>query len=72
MNIDYSGIQIKNKPDPAIIEKGLKYVHVLTAGEKSDNVTVIACCNTAGYFLLPVLIFKAVNTKRDFGDGLPP
>jgi hypothetical protein len=72
MNIDYSGIQIKNIPDSAITEKGPQCVHGLTAGEASDNVTVIACCNTVGQFLLPVQIFKVVDTKREFGDGLPP
>ena len=35
------------------------------------DITVIACCNTAGRFVLPVLIFKGVNTKREFGDSLP-
>lgn len=72
MNIDYSGIQINNKPDSAITENGLKYARGLTAGEKIDNVMVTACCNTAGQFLLPVLILKGVNMKRGFGDGLPP
>lgn len=51
-------------------DKGPKNVHGLTAGEKMD-ITVIACCNTAGRFVLPVLIFKGVNTKREFGDSLP-
>jgi hypothetical protein len=70
MNTDYSSIQIKNKPDSAITEKGPKHVRGLTARERSDSVMVIACCNTAGQFLLPVQIFKNINMKREFRDGL--
>jgi hypothetical protein len=60
-NIDESGMQINNKPDAVITDKGSKNIHVLTSGEKSENVTVIACCNAAGQFLLPVVIFKGVK-----------
>ena len=64
---DDSGIQINNKPDSVIAEKGCINVHVLTLGEKSENIRVIA-----GQFLPPVLIYEVVNKKREFGDGLPP
>jgi len=64
-NIYESGIQINNKPDSVITDKGSKNVHVLTSGEKIKNVTVIACCNAAKQFLPPFLIFKGVK------DGLP-
>jgi hypothetical protein len=50
---DESGIQINNKPGVVITEKGSKNVHVLTSGGKSENITVIACCNAAGQFLPP-------------------
>ena len=43
-NIDKSGMQVNNKPDPVIRENRFKYVHVYISGEKSENVTVIACC----------------------------
>jgi hypothetical protein len=47
-DIEENGIKISNKPDSAITQKGFKNVHVLTAGEKSGNITVIACCSSAG------------------------
>jgi len=51
VNIDSSGIQINNNTDSVITDSGLTNVHVLTTGEKTENVTVIAFCNTAGKFL---------------------
>jgi len=71
-NIDESGININNKPGAVITEKASKNIHILTSGGKSENITVIACCNAAGQFLPPVLIFRQVNKKEEFGDGLPP
>jgi hypothetical protein len=47
-DFEENGIKISNKPDSVRTQKGFKNVHVLTAGEKSDNITVIACCNSAG------------------------
>jgi len=40
-------------------------------GEKSDKITVIACCNSAGQFVPPVLKFKSVSRKQEFCKGLP-
>jgi hypothetical protein len=59
--MDESGVQANNKPASVITGKGSKSVRVLTSGEKGENVTVITCCNAAGQFLPPVLIFKGVN-----------
>ena len=64
---DDSGIQINNKPNSLIAEKGSINVHVLTLGKKSENITVIA-----GQILRPVLTYEVVNKKREFGDGLLP
>jgi hypothetical protein len=46
-NTDESGIQANEEPDSVITEKGPKNVHVLTSGEKSENITATACCNGA-------------------------
>ena len=56
-----NGIQINNKTDSVIAEKVSKNVHVLTFGEKSENIIVITRCNGGGQFLFPVLIFNNVN-----------
>jgi hypothetical protein len=69
-NMDESGVQANNKPASVITGKGSKSVLVLTSGEKGESVTVIACCNAAGQYLPPVLIFTGVNKKNEFGGGL--
>jgi hypothetical protein len=71
LNMDDSGVQANNKPVSVITGKVSKGVHILTSGEKGENVTVISCCSIAGQFLPPVLIFKSVNKKHGFGNGLP-
>ena len=70
-NVDESGLQLNNKPDKVIAMKGSKDVHVLTSGEKGETVTLVACCNAEGNFLPPYCIFKGVNKKQEYGDGLP-
>lgn len=70
-NMDETGVQLINKPGKVITSKGSKDVHVLTAKEKGENVTVIACCSADGKFTPPTLILKGVNRKPEFGDGLP-
>jgi hypothetical protein len=71
-NMDETGIQLINKPGRVLAAKGSKDVHVLTPKEKGETVSLIACCNAAGYFLPPVVIMKGVNRKSEFSDGLPP
>jgi hypothetical protein len=51
-------------------EKVSKNISILTLGEKSENITVTACCNAAGKFPPTVLLSKGVNEKEDFGDGV--
>jgi hypothetical protein len=48
LNTDESDIQVSKKHDSVITENGSKNVPLLTQGEKSENITVIACCNAAG------------------------
>ena len=67
-NIDKCGIQINNKPDSVVKENGSEYVHVVKAGEKNENIRVVACCNAAGRFLPPVLITWYFNKEQNFGD----
>jgi len=62
LNTDESGIQVSKKHNSVITENGSKNVHVLTLGERSENITVKACCNAAGQLLTHVLILKEVRT----------
>ncbi|KAJ8938481.1 hypothetical protein NQ318_007117 [Aromia moschata] len=67
-NMDETGIQMNNKPISVIV----KDVHVVTASEKGENVSIIACNNAEGMFLPPVLILKGVRKNPDHLRGLPP
>jgi hypothetical protein len=71
-NADESGIQINQIPDSVNAENLSKCVHVLTSGEEIERLAVIVCSNVAGQFLPPALIFKVLNKKQEFRDGLPP
>lgn len=71
-NIDETGCHLNNEPGEVLASKGARDVHVLTSGEKGENVSVIACSNAEGIFLPPVLIFKGKNENPAFSVGLPP
>ena len=49
--IEEIDVHVNKKPGAVITENGSKNVHVLISGGKSENITVIACCNDAGQFL---------------------
>jgi hypothetical protein len=49
-NIYESVIHINNKPESVITQNGPKNIHVLISGEKSENITVVACCNAASCY----------------------
>jgi hypothetical protein len=70
-NADVSGIQINQIPDSVNAENWSTYVQVLTSGEEIERLTVIICSNVAGQFLPSAIMFKFLNKKQEFLDGLP-
>mgnify|MGYP003623427212 CR=1 FL=1 len=44
----------------------------LTSAERGENVTVVACCNAAGSYIPPLVIFKGQRHKPEFSLNLPP
>lgn len=71
-NMDETGLQLNNKPEHVIAEKGSKNVAAVTSGEKGETITVICCCNGEGTFIPPTCIFKGKNKKKEYEDGMPP
>jgi len=49
-NIYESVIHINKKPESVITQKVPKNVHVLTSGENSENIIVVACFNADCYY----------------------
>lgn len=70
-NMDETGYQINNEAGTVIATKGAKDVHTIISSERGENVSIIACCSAEGTFLPPVVIYKGVREKKEFGDGLP-
>ncbi|VVD06012.1 unnamed protein product [Leptidea sinapis] len=70
--MDESGVQLNNKIGKVLAKKGAKAVKSVTFGENGETITVVACCNSIGNFLQPVLIIKGLNKKPEFEEGLPP
>jgi hypothetical protein len=71
LNTNVRDIQVNNKPDSSN-RKEVWNVHVVTSGEDSETVRVIACHDAGGQILRSVLLFSYVNKKQEFGDGIPP
>ena len=65
-NTDDSGIQINNKPDSVIREKGPK---VFMSEHREKIVSILQRQHAVK--LPPVVILKDVNRKQDFSDFLP-
>jgi hypothetical protein len=53
-----------------ISEKGFPTLYQMTSGEEGETISVIACCNTDGYFIPPACIFKRKNKRQEQEDSL--
>lgn len=73
-NVDETGLQLCfSSNDKVVAQKGSKRVHVATHGEHGETVTVIACTNATGSsWIPPMILYKGVYGKKEFGDDLPP
>lgn len=64
-NMNETGAQLDNEPDKFVAAKGSKSVHVVSSAEGGETVTVVACINAEGTFLLPYCIMKENNFKEE-------
>ncbi|XP_011859495.1 PREDICTED: uncharacterized protein LOC105556986 [Vollenhovia emeryi] len=73
-NVDESGLQLSYSNKFKVLAlKGSKRVHTATHAEKGETVTVVACTNATGSnWIPPIILYKGVHRKLEFGDGLPP
>lgn len=71
-NMDETGLQLNNVPGKVVAMKGSKDVHVVTAQERGETITVVACCNAEGNFMPPYCIFKGVNMQQVWQENMPP
>ncbi|KAI4471504.1 hypothetical protein MML48_1g11818 [Holotrichia oblita] len=71
-NMDETGLQLNNKPGYVVACKGSKNVANITASEKGETITIVACFSAEGVYIPPMCIMKGKNKKAEFEDGLPP
>lgn len=71
-NMDETGLQLNNRPEYVVAEKGSKNVAAITSGEKGETISVIVCCNAEGMFIPPTCIFKGKYKKNEYEDEMPP
>jgi len=70
-NCDESGLQEHFVQGRVTGEKG-QPCYQLTANEKGETTTVLACFNATGEFCPPTVIFKAKRLKAEWVVGSPP
>ncbi|CAH1998700.1 unnamed protein product [Acanthoscelides obtectus] len=71
--MDETGISTtSNRPPKVISVKGKKQVGMIASAERGQLTTVIGCCNAAGSFLPPFLIFARKKMQARLLDGSPP
>lgn len=72
-NMDETGIQSSsNKPPRILTKSGKKQVGLMSSTERGRTTTVISCCNAAGSFVPPLLIFARKRMSPYLLDGAPP
>ena len=70
-NMDESGMPLDYKQPKRIAPKGMKKVHGLSTGNKSQ-ITIVACGNAAGPTLPPMVIFKGERFNHEWSVGEVP
>ncbi|KAF2889816.1 hypothetical protein ILUMI_16357, partial [Ignelater luminosus] len=72
-NMDETGISTtSNKPPKVLSVKGKRQVGMIASAKRGQLTIVIGCCNAAGSFLLPFLIFARKKMQSRLLDGSPP
>lgn len=57
-NVDETGVSGVHNPLGILAKKGRKHVGAITSIERRQTTTVECCMSAAGYFVLPMFIFK--------------
>ena len=69
--MDESGFPLDPKSPLVVCRRGQKHPSALSSGNKSQ-VTVLACCNAAGYAIPPFVIFSGKILKAESTNGEVP
>jgi len=65
-----TGISAIHKPDQVVAEMGHHKVYAVTSAENGKTHTILTCVSTAGYVLLPMMIFpRKQKPPANFREG---
>jgi len=67
--MDETGLQLEHKPHRVIAQKGERYLHARTSGNR-ETITVIACINAAGDAIPPHVIANGKTNTALHGFDL--
>ena len=70
-NCDGTGLPLSHKLQKVIARLGQKHPYAITSSEKVQ-ITVLACGNTAGYSIFPMVIFDRKSLKPEMTNGEVP
>lgn len=70
-NVDESGMPLDPPSLKVVTTVGSKHSQTVSSGNKAQ-VTVIACCNAAGYALPPMVVFDRMTLKPELVEGEVP
>ena len=70
-NMDETGMPLDHKQPKRIAPKGMRKVHGVSSGNKSQ-ITVVACGNAAGQMIPPMVIFKGEKFNHEWSVGEAP
>ena len=63
-DLDETGMQPDPQPTKVVVPKGTRHPTSITTGNKAQ-ISVLSCCNTAGYDLPPCVIFDRFRLTPD-------
>jgi hypothetical protein len=64
-NVDETDLTtVQKKPRKAISRKVTSQVCSISSGERGLNITAVCCDSTAGFYVLPRLIYRAIEKSR--------
>ena len=70
-NCDKTGLPLDHTPSSVVAVRGQKHPRAVTSGNKR-HISVLACCNAAGYVIPPLVIFARKGLNPQLTDGEVP
>jgi hypothetical protein len=70
-NTDETSMSLNNRSPRGVAARGSHEVSSLTGAERGENVTIVACCNAAGAYIPPFIIFRYIRMNSDLRNNVP-